>query len=296
MYFCCSEHLWKYSVETASQHLRALTVQHGALFQTTRQQQREKKRRRQRTGRKEKQKTTRQKEKRDRERTGRKKEGQEKKEEGKEGEEEAGEREEEERAGEEGGATEEKREGEKEEGEEEEKKTREKKEKGEEERREEERREKKKENKDNLLEQLNPSALGRRKPNFLEHLIRIDVWQWWHQRQLEYDASECGTIPGLVMDLSASEKVPWHVRHLKHRQVLDMAAGGQPYCTTFTWTHWLWKTVSVRKLRTWQANPCRQRSKVFLECDTKLAKLYKRSKGNEPHCKVMRPQVRPLKA
>ena len=216
-----------------------------------------------RRGGKEKQKTTRQKEKRDRERTERKKEGQEKKEEGKEGEEEAGEREEEERAGEEGEAKGGKREGEKEEGEEEGKKTREKKEKGEEGRREEERREKKKENKENLLEQLNPSALGRRKPNFWEHLIGIDVWQWWHQRLLEYDASECGTIPGLLMDLSASEKVPWHVRHLKHRQVLDMAAGGQPYCTTFTWTHWLWKTESVRRLRTWQAHPCRQRSIVF---------------------------------
>ena len=155
-------------------------------------------------------------------------------------------------------------------GEEEERRTKEKEERGEEGRREEERREKKrkakktkKENKGDLLEQLNPSALGRRRPNSWEHLISIDVWQWWHQRLLEYDASECGTIPGLLMDLSASEKVPWHVRHLRHRQVLDMAAGGQPYCTMLTWTHWLWRTESVRTMRTWLANPCRQRSMVF---------------------------------
>ena len=55
-------------------------------------------------------------------------------------------------------------------------------------------------------------------------------------------SSEYGIIPGLWMDLSASEKEPWHVRHSKRRQALDMAAEGQPYCILSTWTRWLWKT------------------------------------------------------
>ena len=272
MHFCCSEHLAKYSVETASQHLQAQTVQHGALFQTTRQRQQERQKRpEKRTGRTEGEKTTHQEEKQNREKTERKRR-QEKKEEGKEGEEEAEGRGEGEKAGEEGEAKGGRREGKKEEEEEEEKKKKAKKEeKGGEGRREERRREKrreakkrkKRENKGDRLEPLNPSVPGRRKPNSWAHLISVDVWQWRHQRLLEYDASKCGTIPGLLMDPSASEKVPWHVRHLGHRQVLDMAAAGQPYCIVLTWTRWLWRTESVRTTRTWLRNQCKQRSKVF---------------------------------
>ena len=176
MHFCCSEHLAKYSVETASQHLQAQTVQHGALFQTTRQRQQERQKRpEKRTGRTEGEKTTHQEEKQNREKTERKRR-QEKKEEGKEGEEEAEGEGRGKRRGRKGRAKGGRREGKKEEEEEEEKKKKAKKEeKGGEGRREERRREKrreakkrkKRENKGDRLEPLNPSVPGRRKAELL---------------------------------------------------------------------------------------------------------------------------------